>query len=190
MNEHRQGRPNKRNCMPEMRQLLLICVGTLSSFMLQAADFEINERSVFELQSTLKRITPTPHLVSETTATLCTSASPPLLAKEVSRSGPHTGVFVNVYVSDNAVRSMASPTRHFSEGTMILKEKLSPNGAVVAVGGMVKRRAGFDRAHNDWEYFYAEKDGALSKGRLPNCVECHSKAESADYVYTLRKADR
>ncbi len=69
----------------------------------------------------------------------------------------------------------------------MLKEKLSPDGAVVAVGGMIKRRFGFDREHNDWEYFYAERTGTFNNGRLANCIECHTKAKSADFVYTIRK---
>ncbi len=55
---------------------------------------------------------------------------------------------------------------------------------------MIKRPIGFDREHNDWEYFYAEKTGTFTKGRLSNCVECHTKAKSTDYVYTIKKLTR
>ena len=172
------------------RLLLLICLGSLSPLTLLAADLEISEYSVFELPTTLKRITPKPRLVSETIAMLCTSPSPDLIGKEATRTGPHTGALVNIYVSESAVQSMSSSRRHFAEGTMVLKEKLSPEGNVVALGGMVKRAPGFDRAHNDWEYFYAEKGRATSKGLLPNCIACHAKVESTDYVYTLLEPDR
>jgi hypothetical protein len=173
------------------RKLLrLVCIGTLVAVTCAAADIEINEGSVFELSSRLKLITPTPHLVSETIATLCTSPSPDLIARQAARTGPHTDSLVNIYVSERAAQLLDSSRRRFPEGIMILKEKLSPDGDVAAVGGMIKRAPGFDRAHNDWEYFYAEKGRTMSKGLLQNCVACHAKAGSTDYVYTLKKPDR
>jgi len=151
----------------------------------RAADFEINEQSVFQLPITLKKITATPRWVSETIAKLCTYPGPDVIAKETARTGPHTGALVNIYVTSGAVDSMSSSRRQFAEGTILLKEKLSAEGDAVAVGGMVKRAPGFDRAHHDWEYFYAEKGKPISKGLLPNCIACHAKVESADYVYTI-----
>jgi len=170
------------------KRLIFIVAFTVAFATSTAGDIELNERSVFLLQSKLSRLTPTPHMVSEAIARLCTtSPSPALLAKERARSGPHMYAFVNLYVSDDAIRLMDSSTRQFLEGTIVLKEKLSTEGSVVAVGGMIKRPIGFDPDHNDWEYFYAEKGGALSKGRLPNCIRCHAKAKSADYVYTIKR---
>lgn len=167
--------------------LLVIGLGAVSTLRALAAEPEINEHSVFELPSTLQRLTQKPRLVSETIAALCTSPSPDLIAREAARTGPHTGTLVNIYVSESAVQDMASSTRRFAEGTVVLKEKLSPEGKVAAVGGMVKRSPGFDTAHNDWEYFYAEKGKAMSKGLLPNCIACHAKVGSTDYVFTMRR---
>ena len=166
-------------------RFLVLGFAAASTLTSLTAEPEIDEQSVFELPNTLQRITQRPRLVSATIAALCTSPSPDLVAKEAARSGPHTGALVNIYVSESAVQDMASPRRHFAVGTVVVKEKLSPEGTVAAVGGMVKRAPGFDRAHGDWEYFYAEKGKAMSKGLLPNCIACHAKVESTDYVYTL-----
>lgn len=183
-------RPDKARAICMHRKLLLLaCIGSLAGVTCPAADFDVNEKSMFTLSSRLKLITPTPHLVSETIAALCTSPSPDLLAKEAARTGPHTGTLVNIYVSEGAARLMDSSRRRFPEGSIILKEKLSSDGNVAAVGGMMKRALGFDRSHNDWEYFYAEKDRKMSKGLLQDCIACHAKVASTDYVYTLKKPD-
>jgi hypothetical protein len=183
-----------RACMPnKLLQgkllLLLVSLGSLAGATCPAADFDVNEKSLFTLSSRLKLITPTPHLVSDAIAALCTSPSPDLIAKEAARTGPHTGTLVNIYVSEGAAKFMDSSRRRFPEGSMILKEKLSPDGNVAAVGGMIKRAPGFDRSHHDWEYFYAQKDRKMSKGLLRDCIACHAKVESTDYVYTLEKPD-
>jgi len=168
---------------------LLVCIVSFVAVTCPAADFEVNEKSIFMLSSKLKLITPTPRLVSEAIATLCTSPSPDLIATEAARTGPHAGTLVNIYVSEGAAKLMDSSSRWFPEGSIVLKEKLSSDGTVAAVGGMIKRAPGFDRSHNDWEYFYAEQDQKMNKGLLQNCIACHVKVESTDYVYTLKKPD-
>ena len=69
-------------------------------------------------------------------------------------------------------------------GDPVLKEKLAADGELVAVAGMVKRAAGYDSRAGDWEYFYAERGGTLSRGAIEPCVSCHARAKATDYVFT------
>lgn len=79
--------------------------------------------------------------------------------------------------------------RHGRQGdTFPVGTMLSRN----AFEAMVKRRAGFDPTHNDWEYFAVSRfpGGAHITARgtseptntLGNCRDCHSKARDFDYV--------
>lgn len=84
---------------------------------------------------------------------------------------------------------MKSMDQNFPTGTIVLKEKLSQtDGSVAAIGGMVKRANGFDIKSGDWEYFYAAKSGDFEIGSIPNCVSCHAKAKSKDYVFSRTKS--
>jgi hypothetical protein len=51
------------------------------------------------------------------------------------------------------------------------------------VGGMVKRAAGFDPAHGDWEYFYFEDPAHIESGAIATCTGCHASARATDYVF-------
>ena len=169
--------------------VLLFSIGLSASLEVRAQYREITQDSVFTLTPSLKLLTPTPHVVSKRIAELCVAAPPPdLLAAEVARAGPHANVRVNLYISAGAATAITRADRRFPVETVIVKEKLSSEGTVTAVGGMIKRARGFDPEHGDWEYFYADKSGGFSKGLLANCVQCHAKANSSDHVYTVKKA--
>ena len=57
------------------------------------------------------------------------------------------------------------------------------------VGGMIKRPAGYDPKHGDWEYFYFDDARKIESGRITSCVQCHSSAKDKDYVFgNWRKA--
>jgi hypothetical protein len=59
------------------------------------------------------------------------------------------------------------------------------------VGGMVKRPAGYDPKHGDWEYFYFDDATKIESGRISSCVQCHNSAKNKDYVFgTWSKAGR
>jgi Cytochrome P460 len=168
--------------------LVLSLALTTSLFTARAEEPAIEESTVFELRDTLELLTPTPHVVSAAFAELCV----PHISGEVrnagkDRAGPHASVAVNFYASSDGVAAMSSMHGAFSTGTVLLKEKLSPSsGEVTAVGGMVKRSAGFDPENGNWEYFYASKSGGFEIGRIPNCVSCHAKASSTDFVYSRK----
>lgn len=159
------------------------------------ADLVIDESSVFKLRDSLKLLTPEPHLVSEALAELCIVPTPKdaqsSQAREAHRVGRHANVAVNYYVSFEGAPAMDSMKHKFPVGTILLKEKLSlSDGTVAAVGGMVKRAEGFDSTNGNWAYFYAAKTGGFEIGRIPNCVSCHARTRSSDYVYSRTKGTR
>jgi hypothetical protein len=88
-------------------------------------------------------------------------------------------------------------------GAVIVKEKqrLEPDGggqvtgqegsvASDGVGGMIKRLAGYDPEHGDWEYFYFEDPTKVEQGKIASCVECHRGAAATDYVFGGWAEDR
>jgi hypothetical protein len=85
------------------------------------------------------------------------------------------------------VDAVAQKLDAFPAGAIIVKEKLGNDRSAAAVGGMIKRDAGFDPANGDWEYFYVAKPGGFSTGHLQNCIECHARTKQTDYVYSVRK---
>jgi hypothetical protein len=60
----------------------------------------------------------------------------------------------------------------------------------LGVGGMIKRPAGYDPGHGDWEYFYFEAANKIESGPIASCVQCHESAKNKDYVFgTWSKSD-
>ena len=75
----------------------------------------------------------------------------------------------------------------FAVGTAIVKEKLVRNGSdydVAALGIMIKRQAGFDATHGDWEFGYWEPSSGLVSGdtEATYCGACHATS-STDFVF-------
>lgn len=58
-----------------------------------------------------------------------------------------------------------------------------PTLEMIGLGGMIKRPAGFDPEHGDWEYFYANGETHLQSGPIATCVDCHTSASDRDYVF-------
>jgi len=72
-------------------------------------------------------------------------------------------------------------------GATIVKEKWDDERAKtpVAYAAMIKREAGYDPQHSDWEYVYAtlNEKGIVERGRLKSCIDCHAAAEKRDYLF-------
>jgi len=148
-----------------------------------AEELTVTEQSVFSFSKSLVLLTPSPIIVSVELAIKCTTPTAAELAADERRIGPHSDAFVNLYVNELAKRAIADKAVLFPTGAVIVKEKLKRDVSATAVGGMVKRAAGFDPDHGDWEYFYAAKSGGFASGRLDNCIACHTQAKSRDYVF-------
>lgn len=75
----------------------------------------------------------------------------------------------------------------FPRGTMIVKEKLasktSTSPELLTV--MIKREAGYDKSHGDWEYAVFDGTGSklAQRGKLENCRNCHTKQVKTDFVF-------
>jgi Cytochrome P460 len=149
-------------------------------------ELSITEQTAFSFYKALELLTPSPIVVSPELAVKCTTPSAAELAADEQRAGPHSNAFVNLYVNEIAKQAIAERVGLFPAGAVIVKEKLERDVSAAAVGGMVKRSAGFDPDHGDWEYFYATKSGGFASGRLSTCVGCHAQAKARDYVFYVR----
>lgn len=134
-----------------------------------------------------------PVLVNPALFGLCRSPSPD--AEEEARrvNGPHAMTAVMVYMNEPAADAFRRSATTYPVGSTVVKEKRSAYAAAgtsgsranapAGVGGMVKRPAGYDPAHGDWEYFYFEDPTRIESGAIRSCAECHAGAASAGYVY-------
>jgi len=92
------------------------------------------------------------------------------------------------WLNEPAVRGFTAGGKPaFPVGAAIVKQKLVGTGAdarVAALGLMVKRQAGFDPAHGDWEFGYWEEAPGLASGAaVANaCGGCHASSAS-DFVF-------
>ncbi len=70
---------------------------------------------------------------------------------------------------------------------MIVKEKFAAvdDARPVAYAAMIKREAGYDSGHGDWEYVYADlsSDKPPTRGRIASCIQCHKVVAKRDYVF-------
>lgn len=81
----------------------------------------------------------------------------------------------------------AGATAPFPVGAAIVKEKLTREGAdyvLVALGLMVKREAGFDPTHGDWQFGYWQPEDGMASGTSTNryCGACHATS-TTDFVF-------
>ena len=112
--------------------------------------------------------------------------------------GPHANTGILIYMNKLAADAFATNASAFPVGAAIVKQKTNlgytdkdgkrVHDADTGVGGMLKRPAGYDPKHGDWEYFYFEDSKKIESGRITSCVQCHSSAKDKDYVFgTWRK---
>jgi hypothetical protein len=125
------------------------------------------------------RVTEKPYQVKPAAAMLCA----PFTAFQ--DRGPHTDCAIVVRVNPLGLECFKS-RKPVPVGTVVIKEKHT-NGQQVAVAAMIKREAGYDPDHGDWEYAF-EKLGAgqerkVERGKLSSCIECHQGVRATDYLF-------
>jgi hypothetical protein len=102
-------------------------------------------------------------------------------------ASPHSDRYITVYVNALGRRTMLSrEARHFPVGSILVKEKLrkATDTTPELMTVMVKRPAGFDPAHGDWEYSVRDADGRpTDAGRVQHCQSCHEGRKLSDYVF-------
>lgn len=146
----------------------------------------------------LMLITKEPVLVDPQLDSLCIGISQQAVDDARKRNGPHAHTSVKIYMNEIAAEAFRDRSAAYPVGSVIVKEKLgleydnhrddrapgqkipkTPDG----VGGMIKRAAGYDPEHGDWEYFYFEDPTKVEHGKIASCVECHRGASATDYVF-------
>ena len=107
----------------------------------------------------------------------------------VPNRDPHDGT-KNVYV--NQSRDTIAPDGEqqfpYPDGSIVVKEAYRPNKDYVGLIAIMRKIAGSNPDHNDWEfveYTRSKPDDdfkVIASGGL--CSNCHVQAEDIDYVFT------
>ena len=148
----------------------------------------------------LQLVTPEPIQVNPEFALLCVGASQAHVDAARKTHGPHAHTSIRIYMDASAAKAFEAGSTPYPVGAVIVKEKLllsyrtgpgqSTPGDRSGVGGMVKRDAGFDPEHGDWEYFYFEDPKQVESGAIASCVDCHASAKAKDHVFGNWPASR
>lgn len=146
----------------------------------------------------LTLVTKEPALVDPQLASLCVGVRQQFVDDARKRNGPHAHTSVRIFMNEVATNAFRGRAVMYPVGSVIVKEKqgldydlvhddgeLKRSAAKTAngVGGMIKRPAGYNPEHGDWEYFYFEDPAKVEHGKIASCVECHRGAVATDYVF-------
>lgn len=152
------------------------------------------ESALFDKESILKPyqpllpITEKPVPIDPFLWSLCRALTPEEVAaaREVQH-GPHANNFGMFYMNNRAAKVFREHASAYPVGSVIVKEKLEltygENQKTTGLAGMVKREAGYDPEHGNWEYFFVDDVTPMRHGAIESCVTCHAKAASSDYVF-------
>lgn len=107
----------------------------------------------------------------------------------VAGGDPHNGT-KNVYV--NQERETIAPEDEqqfpYPDGSIVVKEAFRPNKDYVGLIAIMRKKAGTDPDHNDWEFIEYTRNASdadfkvIASGRI--CWNCHARVEDIDYVFT------
>jgi hypothetical protein len=105
-----------------------------------------------------------------------------------TRHGPHFEHSIVVRVNPGAMEEFKAVDKPLPLGTTVVKEKhagMFAKGPPAEYGAMIKREPGYDPPHGDWEYLYVvqKPEKKVIRGKLQNCIECHSHVKDRDYVF-------
>ncbi len=102
---------------------------------------------------------------------------------------PHNGT-KNVYV--NKTREDIAPNGEqqfpYPDGSIVIKEAYRPGKDFVGLIAIMRKKAGVDPDHNDWEFIEYVRNApdadfsVIAKDGV--CWGCHSRVEDVDYVFT------
>ena len=102
---------------------------------------------------------------------------------------PHNGT-KNVYV--NKTRDVIAPngTQQFPypDGSIVVKDAIRPGKDYIGLIAIMRKKAGVDPEHNDWEFIEYVRNAAddefsvIAKDRV--CWGCHVRVKDIDYVFT------
>lgn len=102
---------------------------------------------------------------------------------------PHNGT-KNVYV--NKTRETIAPGGEqqfpYPDGSIVIKEATRPGKDFIGLIAIMRKKAGVDPDHNDWEFIEYVRNASdaefkvIAEGRV--CWGCHTQVEDIDYVFT------
>lgn len=109
------------------------------------------------------------------------------LEAEQKRHGPHHRPSIVVRTNPAAIGAFRAG-RPMPAGAVVVKEKHwgeEATGPPVEYAAMVKRDAGYDPDHGDWEYVHvvAQPERQVTRGRLESCINCHATMRDKDYLF-------
>ena len=102
---------------------------------------------------------------------------------------PHNGtknVYVNKTVDDIAPNG--EQQFPYPDGSIVVKEAFRPGRDFVGLIAIMRKKAGVDPDHNDWEFIEYVRNASdadftvIAKDGV--CWGCHSRVEDIDYVFT------
>ncbi len=107
----------------------------------------------------------------------------------VEGGDPHLGT-KNVYV--NQTRETIAPNGQqqfpYPDGSIVVKEAFRPNKDYVGLIAIMRKVAGIDPEHNDWEFIEYTRNAPDAEFRVIAsdgiCWGCHAQVEDIDYVFT------
>lgn len=102
---------------------------------------------------------------------------------------PHNGT-KNVYV--NQERETIAPDGEqqfpYPDGSIVVKEAFRPNKDYVGLIAIMRKKAGTDPDHNDWEFIEYTRNAPNADFKViasgGTCWGCHARVEDIDYVFT------
>ena len=107
----------------------------------------------------------------------------------VAGGDPHNGT-KNVYV--NQTREDIAPNGEqqfpYPDGSIVIKEADRPGKNYVGLIAIMRKKAGVDPDHNDWEFIEYVRNApdaefsVIAKDGV--CWGCHARVEDIDYVFT------
>ena len=168
----------------------LLCCSLLALGFTHAAPTDEPLLKMVKERSKLERLTPEPKKVNSRFALQCAPLTKEQAAEQAKlRLVPgHEASSVHVYASAAAAQSYFDPWGKFSEGSLLLKEKLATKeDKSQGFTGMLKREAGYFPEGGDWEYFTVDGSAAkiIERGKMASCAECHGSYASGDFITKL-----
>ena len=102
---------------------------------------------------------------------------------------PHNGT-KNVHVNQTRDTIAPNGTQQFPypDGSIVVKEASRPGKDYVGLIAIMRKKAGADPDHNDWQFIEYVRNapdaefGVIAEGRI--CWGCHAGVKDIDYVFT------
>lgn len=155
--------------------------------LVQETDIEENNQEVQQPEETIVALPGLPDYVAGYEKWLKLNAEP---IPPAPGGDPHNGT-KNVYVNQD--REGIAPedvqTFPYPDGSIVVKEATRPNKDYIGLIAIMRKVAGSDPDHNDWEFIEYTRNAldedftVLARDRV--CWGCHVKVEDMDYVFTV-----